>query len=183
MLTESMIPVSPLQKMTQDIFNNTILCNKCNKKMHKVNVSKNGFLLRALVCEDCNEKIIHPLDVENYNKFISLRNKEFSVKMRMVGNSYAVSIPKEIVSFMNNQANEFSDLDNMVRLCFEEMGRLSLNFGENENKTNARIIKAREVRVVKNNKPVLHSKQFYDSAHPERSFKSVKKSKEIENDR
>ena len=119
--------------MTNDIFDNTILCKNCNLEMQKVEVSKNGFLLRAVVCEDCNEKILHPMDEENYNKFINLRNKEFSVKMRMVGNSYAVSIPKEIVSFMNNQKKAFNELDKMVKLCFEEMGRVSLNFGETFN--------------------------------------------------
>lgn len=113
-----------------DIFDNTILCKNCNSEMQKAKVSRNGFLLRVVVCEDCNEKILHPMDEENYNKFINLRNKEFSVKMRMVGNSYAVSIPKEIVSFMNNQKKTFNELDNMVKLCFEEMGRVSLNFGE-----------------------------------------------------
>ena len=175
--------------MTQDIFDNTILCSKCSKKMHRVNVSKNGFLLRAMTCEKCEEKVLHPIDVENYNKFINLRNKEFNVKMRMVGNSYAVSIPKEIVSFMNNQMNnqakEMSEFDKMVKLCFEEMGKLSLNFENLENSgRNARVIKAREVRVVRNNKPVLHSRQFYDSENPEKSFKTVKKAKaeEVENE-
>ncbi|HED06171.1 MAG TPA: hypothetical protein ENI61_05755 [Ignavibacteria bacterium] len=101
--------------------------------MQKVNVSKNGFLLRAVICENCNEKILHPVDQENYNKFINLRDKEFSVKMRLVGNSYAVSIPKEIVSFMNNQEKI---IDNMVKLCFEEMGRVSLNFNKIEIRKN-----------------------------------------------
>ena len=49
--------------------------------------------------------------------------------MRLVGNSYAVSIPKEIVSFMNNQKKM---MDEMVKLCFEDFGRLSLNFKELE---------------------------------------------------
>ena len=89
--------------MAHDIFDNTILCKDCNRKMEKSNISRNGYILRSLVCGKCNEKIIHPKDEENYNKFINLRNKEFNVKMRMVGNSYAVSIPKEIVSFMNNR--------------------------------------------------------------------------------
>ena len=48
--------------------------------------------------------------------------------MRFVGNSYAVSIPKEIVDFMNEQEKV---MDHMVRLCFEEFGRISLNFGNN----------------------------------------------------
>ena len=110
-----------------DVFDNKILCKNCDKKMQKAKVARNGFLLRAVICENCNEKILHPVDQENYNKFINLRDKEFSVKMRLVGNSYAVSIPKEIVSFMNNQEKI---MDEMVNLCFEEMGRLSLNFNK-----------------------------------------------------
>jgi len=47
--------------------------------------------------------------------------------MRIVGNSYAVSIPKEIVLFMHEQEKLMND---MVRLCFEESGRLSLTFGK-----------------------------------------------------
>lgn len=113
-------------KMT-DIFDNTILCNKCNIKMQKANLVQNGFVFRAVVCPKCESKILHPVDEEKYNKFKNLRDKEFRVKMRLVGNSYAVSIPKEIVSFMRTQEKI---MDNMVKLCFEDLGRLSLNFGE-----------------------------------------------------
>jgi hypothetical protein len=121
-----------------DIFDNKILCNKCGTKMEKAQVCKNGFALRAVICPKCSEKIIHPVDEQEYTKFISLRNKEFQVKMRMVGNSYTVSIPKEIVSFFKEQENIMND---MVRLCFEEMGKLSLNFGEFENIENKHINK------------------------------------------
>jgi len=114
-----------------DIFDNTILCKKCNSKMKKANISKNGFLFRAVVCPKCGEKIIHPTDAQEYDKFINLKNKDFRVKMRLVGNSYAVSIPKEIVSFIREQEKIMND---MVRLCFEEAGKLSLNFGEVERK-------------------------------------------------
>lgn len=114
-------------KMTHDIFDNKIFCNHCNKEMQKANVAKNGFVLRAVVCPKCNHKLIHPVDEHEYNKFVSLKNKQFHVKMRLVGNSYAVSIPKEIVSFMRTQEKM---MDDMVKLCFEDFGRLSLNFGE-----------------------------------------------------
>lgn len=107
-----------------DIFDNTILCNKCNKPMQRMDIMKNGFLLRTMTCK-CGEKIIHPNDEQEYNRFINLKNKEFHVKMRLVGNSYAISIPKEIVLFMREQEEM---MDNMVKLCFEQMGRLSLNF-------------------------------------------------------
>jgi len=108
-----------------DIFDNKILCRKCGSKMKKIQLVKDGFLLRAMGCPKCNEKLVHPLDENKYNKFINLKNKEFKVKMRLVGNSYTVSIPKEIVSFMNQQKQIMND---MVKLCFEEMDRLSLNF-------------------------------------------------------
>ncbi len=113
-----------------DLFDNTILCKKCDSKMKKVKLVKNGYLLRAMLCPKCSFKIIHPLDEQDYSKYINLKNKEFRVKMRLVGNSYAVSIPKEIVSFMKYQENIMND---MVRLCFEEAGRVSLNFNDLEN--------------------------------------------------
>lgn len=110
-----------------DIFDNTILCNKCNKKMAKNEVAKNGFILRVVSCPNCGQQIIHPYDKQEYNKFINLKNKEYKVKMRLVGNSYAVSIPKEIVSFIREQERI---MDDMVRLCFEDFGRLSLSFNK-----------------------------------------------------
>lgn len=124
-----------------DIFNNTILCGKCNQKMNPVNFSKNGFVLRAVICPKCETKIIHPKDEQEYNDFVNLRKKEFNVKMRFVGNSYAVSIPKEIVNFMREQEKI---MDDMVRLCFEDFGRVSLNFCPNhdihDNKLNGNKI-------------------------------------------
>lgn len=113
-----------------DIFDNPILCNKCNVRMKPVKISKNGFVFRAVICPKCEHKIIHPVDEQEYNRYVGLKNKQFNVKMRLVGNSYAVSIPKEIVSFMREQERIMND---MVRLCFEDFGRLSLNFNENLN--------------------------------------------------
>ena len=108
-----------------DIFDNTILCKKCKTEMKKAKINRNGFLFRAMICPKCNERLIHPIDEQEYNKFINLRNREFKVKMRIVGNSYTVSIPKEIVSFMHEQERM---MDDVVKLCFEKMGRLSLDF-------------------------------------------------------
>ncbi len=110
-----------------DIFDNTILCNKCNREMIKIKVVKNGFLLRAVECDKCGGRIIHPKDEQEHENFIKLKNKTFRVKMRIVGNSYAVSIPMEIVNFMKEQEKI---MDDMVRLCFNDAKKLSLIFGE-----------------------------------------------------
>ena len=161
-----------------DIFDNTILCNKCETKMQKANIVQDNFAFRAMVCPKCHQKIIHPADQQEYDRFVNLKNKEFHVKMRLVGNSYAVSIPKEIVSFMREQEKIMND---MVRLCFEDMGKLSLDFGqmnqENQNTGNTRVIKTREYKVIKNNGPALHIKQFSDSANPKNNRAQIIKSK------
>ena len=124
--------------MTTDIFNNTILCGTCNTEMNKIQFIRNGFVLRAFDCPSCHNKIIHPKDEQEFQDFINLKKKQFNVKMRFVGNSYAVSIPREIVDFMREQEKM---MDNMVRLCFEEFGRISLNFGDNHNNINKEQIK------------------------------------------
>ena len=168
----------------QDIFEYDIICDKCGEKMENSLMSRNGFNLRIKKCNSCGDVIVHPEDRAEYDNFVRLKKKEYEVKMRMVGNSYAVSIPREIVDFMKDQENM---VNNMVRLSFQDFGRLSLMFntGEAENRenenSNSRVIKSREVKIIKNNRPVIHAKQFVDSAHPEKNkteiFKATKKVK------
>lgn len=168
----------------QDIFEYDIICDKCGKKMENSLMSKNGFNLRIKKCNSCGEFIVHPEDKAEYENFTRLKKKEYEVKMRMVGNSYAVSIPREIVDFMKEQENM---INNMVRLSFQDFGKLSLMFNTSDSESigsenpNSRVIKSREVKIIKNNKPVIHAKQFTDSMHPDRNrteiFKDQKKIK------
>lgn len=156
-----------------DIFDNTILCNECGKAMKPSLVSKNGFNLRAVKCDKCEKIIVHPVDKQEYDEFMRLKQKDFNVKMRMVGNSYAVSIPREIVDFMKEQENI---MNNMVKLCFEDAGKISMNFnlsGEGEEAPKSRVVSSKEIRIVKNGKPVLHARKFSDSAHPEKNQTKV----------
>jgi hypothetical protein len=171
-------------KKMADIFENAILCRKCKKEMKPVLISKNRFNLRALKCSKCNEIIVHPVDKQEYENFVRLKQKEFEVKMRMVGNSYAISIPREIVDFMKDQEKMIND---MVRLSFDNANSLSLNFNvpkfdENNPNMRSRVIQAKEYSVVKNNKPVLHVKQVYDSANPKNNKTQVFKNTEKEED-
>ncbi len=112
-----------------DIFDNVILCRKCGEEMNPIKLERNGFILRALECKKCGSRLLHPVDESEYNKFIQLKNKTFRVKMRFVGNSYAVSIPREIVRFIKEQEKV---MDNMVKLCFSNSKKLSLVFGKEE---------------------------------------------------
>jgi len=157
----------------EDIFDNIILCSKCNKKMQSKLITRNSFNMRAVKCENCGKLIIHPEDKKEYEEFVRLKQKEYNVKMRMVGNSYAVSIPREIVDFMQDQE---SVINNMVKLCFEEAGRISLDF-DSGNEQKSRVISSEEVRFVKNGKPVYHVKKVSDSANPEKNKTKVYKAK------
>jgi len=115
-------------KMT-DIFDTTILCNKCNKKMKHIVVNRAGAQIRAVECPGCHDKIIHPTDLNAMQKFNDIKGKTYNVKLRVVGNSHAISIPKEIVNFMRQQEKM---MDNMVRLAFDDMYKLSLRFGNHK---------------------------------------------------
>ena len=115
-----------------DLFESTsIVCNECNKKMSRITILKDGFRMRAWHCPECGKKVYHPSDVEEYKKFRELKQRPFQVKLRVVGNSYTVSIPKQIINFMQDEENKMQKhMNEMVNLCFEEAGRLSLMFGE-----------------------------------------------------
>jgi len=106
-----------------DLFNNKVLCNNCNKVMDKGFTIKDGFKLRFLQCPKCNSRIYHPLDIKEYNDFNEMKKKEWEVKLRMVGNSYTVSIPKEIIEFEEQFQRE---MENIIRMTLEEPTKLSL---------------------------------------------------------
>lgn len=112
-----------------DIFDAKISCKHCNREMRKTTVSKSGFDLRAVVCDECGDKIVHPADLNELERFNEIKGKTYNVKLRVIGNSHAVSIPKEIVNFIQQQEKI---MDDMVRLCFEDMHRITLRFGEEE---------------------------------------------------
>jgi hypothetical protein len=85
------------------------------------------------MCPHCHDKIVHPADLNSAQHFDDLKGKTFHVKLRMVGNSHAISIPKEIVDFINQTHNHVRrEMDEMVRLCFEDFDKLSVRFGEEE---------------------------------------------------
>lgn len=98
--------------------------------MRNITFIKNGFSFKAVQCLKCNNRIIHPDDEQEYNKYIELRKKSFHVKLRMVGNSYTVSIPREIINFINEQ-NRI--MDEIVSLSLDRMGKLSLMFNNEDN--------------------------------------------------
>ena len=110
-----------------DIFENKILCNSCNKEMNKTSIVKDGFQLRVLQCPKCNKLNYHPLDLQDYENFKKIKNKQFQVKLRYVGNSYTVSIPREIIEFQEEIQKEINEI---LYLSLEEPEKLSIFFNK-----------------------------------------------------
>jgi|TARA_B100001971_G_scaffold190799_1_gene193847 hypothetical protein len=110
-----------------DIFDNKILCNGCDKETNKHELIKDGFIIRIAKCENCNKEWHHPSDVEKYNNFKKIRDKTFNVKLRMVGNSYTISIPREIIKF----EEEFQKkINQMLNISLEEPEKISIYFSK-----------------------------------------------------
>lgn len=114
-----------------DIFDAKILCKNCNIEMKPAVINKEGAELRAVKCPKCGDRIIHPADLNSLQHYNNLKGKTFSVKLRVIGNSHAISIPKEIVEFINAQHGlAMRRMDEMVRLCFEDFDTLRLRFND-----------------------------------------------------
>lgn len=115
-----------------ELFDEIVLCKDCGKKMKKGFVVKNGFKIRVLECPKCKKRIYHPADLEAYKRFINLKERTFNVKLRIVGNSYAISIPKELITFHEEMfkevKKEIERMKKIVKLCLEEPGKIALIF-------------------------------------------------------
>ncbi len=112
----------------KDIFHANIQCDKCNVKTDKKVAIKDGFKLRFFECPKCNQKWQHPTDFKEYQKFKELQKRHFDVKLRMVGNSFSVTIPREIIDFEEKFIQMEKEMDKMMRLSLEQPGKLSLYF-------------------------------------------------------
>ena len=109
----------------KDIFETTIVCEDCDSKTEKVLTEKEGFRIRAWRCKGCQKVWPHPLDMQEYENFQKLRSKQFQVKLRLVGNSYTISIPREIIEFEEDMRRE---IDDMIRLSLDSPEKISIYF-------------------------------------------------------
>lgn len=118
-----------------DILDHKILCRNCDTEMQKTIITRDNFEIRSLICPKCNEQIHHPKDLEEYKNFQKLKQKQFQVKLRMVGNSYAVSIPREIIEY-----TEVRREGRIVNMSVNDPKTIKLSFS----KVTKKIFKPRE---------------------------------------
>ena len=112
----------------KDIFQAEVLCPDCNIKTEKLVELREGYRLRFFKCPKCSQVIYHPLDISRYSEFKKLKEREFEVKLRMVGNSFSVTIPKEIIDFEEDFLRLEEEMNKMMRLTLEEPGKINIYF-------------------------------------------------------
>ncbi|MBT4334523.1 hypothetical protein HOD61_01780 [archaeon] len=112
----------------KDIKYAKVLCPNCNKETKKDIELRNGFKLTYFECPICSERYYDSADLRAFEEFKKLRERHFNVKLRMVGNSFSVTIPREIIDFEEKFACMEKEMDNMMRLSLEEPGKLGLYF-------------------------------------------------------
>ena len=108
----------------EDIFNATILCTSCNQPTERLLRQQEGFELRTAVCKRCKKEFYHPLDAQRFKEFQELKRKEFTVKLRMVGNSHCISIPREMLLFQELE----QQLDQLVKLSMGDPDHIIITF-------------------------------------------------------
>jgi len=59
---------------------------------------------------------------------MNLRKRHFDVKLRLGGNSFSVTIPREIIDFEEKFIQIEKEMDKMMRLSLEEPGKVSIYF-------------------------------------------------------
>ncbi len=105
----------------KDIYENDILCKGCNKKSIKGQIIKDGVKIRTWECKKCGKIWHHPLDANEYLKFNKLKQKQFKVKLRKVGNSFSATIPNEIIEFEG-----IKDEGKLVDMKLESANKVSI---------------------------------------------------------
>ncbi|MBN2421576.1 hypothetical protein JXB27_04830 [Candidatus Woesearchaeota archaeon] len=108
-----------------DLLDNTdVLCKKCKVPMERGSAVKEGFKLRAFRCPKCKTQYYHPSDLEKYSQYKAIKEREFNMKLRMIGNSFCISIPREIIKFAHVEENSFVSLSmengEAVRMAFHQ---------------------------------------------------------------
>ncbi|MBI4919327.1 hypothetical protein HY837_05310 [archaeon] len=90
----------------RDIWEENLLCTSCNSKTEKIVLSKDNFNIRTWKCKSCKKSWPHPLDYKKFEGWKEIKDQRFNVKIREVGNSAVVSLPREILSFKEIKMGE-----------------------------------------------------------------------------
>lgn len=79
----------------------------CGGATEKIMTQWKRFPVRAWKCEKCGEEILHPVDAQKALELAkAIKNGELSVKVRRVGKSLTMTIPKKLAELFNLHEGE-----------------------------------------------------------------------------
>ncbi|HLC63537.1 MAG TPA: hypothetical protein VJJ21_04430 [Candidatus Nanoarchaeia archaeon] len=83
-------------------FENLQLKCECKGNMNPIKTDWKGISVRGWKCKKCHEELIHPIDAQKALEIERARmNDELTVKLRKVGKSNVVTIPRLIMKTEN----------------------------------------------------------------------------------
>ncbi len=83
-------------------FENLKLKCECGGNMEKIKTEWKGIVVRGWKCKGCNEELINPVDAQKALEIERARKRnELKVKLRKVGKSSVVTVPRTIIETEN----------------------------------------------------------------------------------
>lgn len=82
----------------------------CGGDTDRTVITWKNFPVRAWKCKKCDEEILHPLDAQKALELAkAIKNGELTVKVRRVGRSLTMTIPKKLAELFNLRAGEMAE--------------------------------------------------------------------------
>src|SRR3989339_500737 len=93
---------------------------ECGGMASRGTVKYKSYEIRGWVCAKCKKEYIHPEDSMKISKLEELKKSNPSVKIRTVGQSLVITLPKEIVDVYDLEKGE------IVRLNPENLKKIEI---------------------------------------------------------
>jgi hypothetical protein len=82
----------------------------CGGNTEKTVIKWRNFPVRAWKCKKCGEEILHPLDAQKALELAkAVKKGELTVKVRRVGRSLTMTIPKKLADIFNLKEGEIAE--------------------------------------------------------------------------
>jgi len=94
---------------------------ECGAMASRCTVKYRNYEVRGWVCKKCKKEYIHPEDSLKVSKLEALKKSHLRVKIRTVGQSLVITLPKEIAELYGLEKGETVELspENMKKIEIE----------------------------------------------------------------
>lgn len=83
---------------------------ECGNMASRSTIKYNDYEIRGWICKKCMKEYIHPEDSLKISKIEALKKSGIKVKIRTVGQSLVITLPKELAEVYNLEKGEMVEL-------------------------------------------------------------------------